>query len=130
MSSSTWFEESPNVSDAEDAEDDAEPPQSKQNGSSSRPKAPSRPLPLPPPAELDLLLPKVCEGLVLIAQCVSTIVLEEEEAQESGNGTLKAAFNEALSEDGKGLIENLVGTWSVLESSFMHLLFSTLPAMV
>jgi Spinocerebellar ataxia type 10 protein domain len=120
MSSSTWFEESPNVSDVEDAEDEPSPSPSKKNGSSSKPKAPSRPLPLPPPAELDLLLPKVCEGLVLIAQCVSTIVLEEEEVQESGNGKLKTAFNQALSEDGKGLIENLVGTWCALESSFFY----------
>jgi hypothetical protein len=108
-STSGWFEESPNVSDAEDS------------GERSRKRKSATiqelPLHLNPPAELDLLLPKVCETLVLITQCIVTIVLTEEERDELSCESLKVAFSQAVSEKGQGFIESLVGTcmeWSGL----------------
>lgn len=62
-----------------------------------------------PPAELDVMLPKVCEALVLVAQCMVTTALEAE-AYTGGSPTQnpKKYFNEArLSK--LGLVESLVG---------------------
>lgn len=62
-----------------------------------------------PPYELDLLLPKVCEALVLITQCIVTIALE---AEAEGDGSIavdnkfKTFFNNARSHEGVGLIES------------------------
>lgn len=67
-----------------------------------------------PLQELDMLLPKVCEALVLVTQCIITITLEEEDT--GGNmwaddtvGVLKVVFNDARSEGGDGLVESLLG---------------------
>jgi ataxin-10 len=70
----------------------------------------------PPPQDLDLFLPKVCEALVLITQCIATITLEEENDHQDGSRRvdnnvyeLRTAFNEARSGGGNGLIESLLG---------------------
>jgi ataxin-10 len=72
--------------------------------------------PLPPPAELDVKLPKVCEALVLITQCIVTISLEAEEQRmlfKEGRSSLtnfknmKEYFNEKKSSD-QGIVENLI----------------------
>jgi ataxin-10 len=73
------------------------------------------------PHELDLLLPKVCEALVLITQCITTITLEEEDDVDDDvdvDNELKAFFNGAQSEGGEGLIESLLG---------LPILFNCLP---
>ncbi|PPQ62894.1 hypothetical protein CVT24_006292 [Panaeolus cyanescens] len=45
---------------------------------------------LNPPSELDVMLPKVCEALVLVTQCIVTICLEAEEVQiRVNNGVTK-----------------------------------------
>jgi ataxin-10 len=67
-----------------------------------------------PPAELDVMLPKVCEALVLVTQCIVTITLgadESEHTQEQGitsEYNLKTFFNERRSSD-RGLVESLIG---------------------
>lgn len=69
--------------------------------------------PATPLHELDLLLPKVCEALVLVTQCIVTITLaDEDEATvwvDSEGNELKTVFNEALSGRGEGLVESLLG---------------------
>lgn len=75
--------------------------------------------PLPPPAELDARLPKVCEALVLVTQCIVTISLEAEEQRmlfQEGRSPLtniknmKEYFNEKRSSD-QGIVENLIGLY-------------------
>ena len=76
--------------------------------------------PLLPPAELDARLPKVCEALVLITQCIVTISLEAEKQREllqEGRSTLtkftnmKNYFNEKKSSDHQGIVESLIGLY-------------------
>ena len=67
-----------------------------------------------PPQELDLLLPKVCEALVLITQCIVTIALDAEEKIDDSrsmriDNQFKTFFNDARSDGGDGLIESLLG---------------------
>lgn len=75
--------------------------------------------PLPPPAELDAKLPKACEALVLITQCIVTISLEAEEQKmlfQEGRSPLtkfknmKEYFNEKKSSD-QGIVESLIGLY-------------------
>jgi ataxin-10 len=66
-----------------------------------------------PPAELDVMLPKVCETLVLVTQCIVTVTLgadELEPTQERGTSEydLKTFFNERRSFN-RGLVECLIG---------------------
>lgn len=69
------------------------------------------------PQELDVMLPKVCEALVLVTQCIVTICLEAEEHQtrlEEGTSTYTAFTNMKgyyiLKKHGDiGVIENLIG---------------------
>lgn len=71
--------------------------------------------------ELDLMLPKACEALVLVAQCLVTILLQAEEAgsQEEGSDSgvtsakvevikLRDIANQAIDVDGQGVVESLV----------------------
>jgi ataxin-10 len=78
------------------------------------------------PAELDVMLPKVCEALVLVAQCTATISLEAAEqkmCQDRGDlsvasvANMKEFFIEATSSSGQGLVESLIGTGA--QSFFM-----------
>ncbi|KAF9054428.1 spinocerebellar ataxia type 10 protein domain-containing protein [Panaeolus papilionaceus] len=72
---------------------------------------------LSPPAELDVMLPKVCEALVLVTQCIVTIGLEAEEMQiRVNNGitklglfiNLKTYFIQKQYHD-QGMVESLIG---------------------
>lgn len=70
-----------------------------------------------PPAELDVMLPRVCEALVLVTQCVTTIALEAEEhkgVQFPEGATVSISnmkdFFIDVRYSGQGLIENLIGT--------------------
>lgn len=74
----------------------------------------------PPPAfaaELDVMLPKVCEALVLVTQCVVTITLEAEErslqeqvpSSSATETNLKNFFNDSRSPSDHGFPESLVG---------------------
>lgn len=77
---------------------------------SSPPDIPSDDHKLFPPTELDMMLPKVCEALVLVTQCIITITLEEgeNELRDAALGhSWKAFFSETCS-DG-GIVENLLG---------------------
>ena len=65
-----------------------------------------------PPHEVDLLLPKVCEALVLVTQCIITITLDGEEGNE-----LRAQLNEARSGAGEGLAESLLGMFFKFQAS-------------
>ena len=71
----------------------------------------------PFPQELDVMLPKACEALVLVAQCIITISLEAEEQQarlDEGTSTYASFTNMKgyyahKQHDGEGLVESLIG---------------------
>jgi len=67
------------------------------------------------PQELDLLLPKVCEALVLITQCIVTLALAAEKDDDASNNELKTFFNDARSDGGDGLIESLLELLRLLD---------------
>ena len=82
--------------------------------------------PLPPPADLDAKLPKVCEALVLVTQCIVTISLEAEEQKmlfQEGRSPLtnfknmKEYFNEKKSSD-QGIAESLIGLYCLSPKYF------------
>lgn len=104
MTGSAWFEESPDVSDAEESRKQSKPRRSLMI---SELEDLSRSF--IPPTELDVLLPKVCEALVLIIQCIVTISAKMEDGMTSSGKTFQDIFNQSLSVDGQGLIESLVG---------------------
>ncbi|KAG6891267.1 hypothetical protein C0995_008519 [Termitomyces sp. Mi166 len=88
-----------------------------------------------PPVELDAMLPKVCEALVLVTQCIITITLEAEgENGENVNESrddvlepgLKTFFLETHSNDG-GIVENLIGKFPSTQSDRQFVYFSGLP---
>lgn len=63
------------------------------------------------------MLPKVCEALVLVTQCITTIALEAEEHQgkQFQDGTIGSLSNMKdffidVRFSSQGLVENLIGT--------------------
>ncbi|KAH7872988.1 spinocerebellar ataxia type 10 protein domain-containing protein [Lentinula edodes] len=77
-----------------------------------------------PPAQLDVLLPKVCEALVLTAQCIITITLaahsHHHSSPTSSNSTASThesihAFFNQIHLEGVGLVENLVELLRLLD---------------
>jgi len=67
-----------------------------------------------PPRQLDLLLPKTCEALVLITQCIVKISLLSEERRTADPLAvdLRAIFRDAVStDDGQGTAKSIIGTW-------------------
>ncbi|TFK18978.1 hypothetical protein FA15DRAFT_674855 [Coprinopsis marcescibilis] len=75
-----------------------------------------------PLSELDVMLPKVCEALVLVTQCVTTIALEAEEYKGRqfedgavGNISNMKEFFIDVRYSGQGLIENLIETLRLLD---------------
>ncbi|EGN96577.1 hypothetical protein SERLA73DRAFT_124416 [Serpula lacrymans var. lacrymans S7.3] len=70
-----------------------------------------------PPQELDLLLPKVCEALVLVTQCIVTITLSSEAVRmdRMSEDDLQGAFNNARSPIGENLSESLVELLQLLD---------------
>lgn len=76
-----------------------------------------------PPAELDVLLPKVCEALVLVTQCIVTITLDAQShhhygspnsgSTTSSNEDFQLFFNQVHNE-GVGLVETLAGLFSAM----------------
>lgn len=80
----------------------------------------------PLPGELDVMLPKVCEALVLVTQCLITIGLEAEEQrtwsdrpdiEANHKSDMKIYFNETRFQ-GQGLAESLIG-----ESNFQDICY-------
>lgn len=81
-----------------------------------------------PLRELDLLLPKVCESLVLVTQCLISLALFSEERRDRkdvapvgdrrpsspGTADFKGYLNGASSSAGLGSIEALIGGFSVV----------------
>lgn len=75
------------------------------------------------PKELDVMLPKVCEALVLVTQCIITICLEAEEQQtrlDEGVSTFADFTNMKgyyiqKKYDGQGIVENLIDLLSLLD---------------
>ncbi|KAI0708877.1 spinocerebellar ataxia type 10 protein domain-containing protein [Cerioporus squamosus] len=73
--------------------------------------------------ELDLLLPKVCEALVLVTQCLTTIALRAEEAGSSrptsDGGTASPSprtfMVAASTSTGQGFVESLVETLRLID---------------
>ncbi|KAJ4000874.1 spinocerebellar ataxia type 10 protein domain-containing protein [Lentinula boryana] len=78
-----------------------------------------------PPAELDVLLPKVCEALVLTAQCIITIILAAHGSYHQGSPTSSNstasthenihAFFKEVYQEGLGLVENIVELLRLLD---------------
>lgn len=75
-----------------------------------------------PLQEIDLLLPKVCEALVLVTQCCISLALFSEDSRASSNYQTEADIplnslrvkdniNEAVSPDGLGSVEALLGMY-------------------
>lgn len=71
----------------------------------------------PLPGELDVMLPKACEALVIVTQCLITIALEAGEQktrsdypdiEASHKTNMKIYFNETRFQ-GQGLPESLIG---------------------
>lgn len=73
-----------------------------------------------PPTELDVLLPKVCEALVLVTQCIVTITLEADgqeppkdhatSSDDSTSQNLKVFFSNTQSSNDR-LPESLIGDY-------------------
>lgn len=73
-----------------------------------------------PLKELDVMLPKVCEALVLVTQCITTIALEAEESNDQhfdavGTITNMKEFFIDVRFSGQGLVENLIDTLRLLD---------------
>ncbi|SJL03760.1 uncharacterized protein ARMOST_07117 [Armillaria ostoyae] len=73
-----------------------------------------------PPAELDVMLPKVCEALVLVSQCIVTVTLDAEK-ETFNHGTpsaslqnIRAFFNELRFEN-HSLAESLIELLRLLD---------------
>lgn len=77
------------------------------------------------PTELDVMLPKVCEALVLVTQCIVTITLDARSQHQhhhngspnsgsstSSNEDLQLFFNQ-VHHEGVGMVETLAGLFSV-----------------
>lgn len=70
-----------------------------------------------PMGELDLLLPKVCEALVLVTQCLTSLTLQSEEVKISASQgrlaaepeDLKLYVSDARSISDVGFVESLIG---------------------
>lgn len=97
----------------------SDPMEGSSGRSSSSSESSSTSFPLLPSAELDARLPKVCEALVLITQCIVTICLEAEEQQmriQEGLSqvtkftNMKNYFNQKKSSD-QGIVESLIGLY-------------------
>ncbi|KAK0467260.1 spinocerebellar ataxia type 10 protein domain-containing protein [Desarmillaria tabescens] len=71
-----------------------------------------------PPTELDIMLPKVCEGLVLVSQCIVTVTLDAEKETSgipsSSPHNIRALFNELRSEN-HSLAESLIELLRLLD---------------
>jgi len=74
--------------------------------------------------QINMMLPKVCEALVLVTQCIVTVCLEAEEQQirlENGKSTydsytdVKKYFNRKKYQE-SGLVESLIGMYTPLTS--------------
>ncbi|EPT01859.1 hypothetical protein FOMPIDRAFT_54085 [Fomitopsis schrenkii] len=77
------------------------------------------------PKELDLLLPKVCEALVLVVQCLTTLALSEPEESSpvAASGTVKATLAAVRSAGGEGLVESLIETLRLLDTFLPRITF-------
>jgi ataxin-10 len=68
--------------------------------------------------ELDMILPQVCEALVLITQCLITLALtsEDPELNFPPGDNPKDFFNSAMVEDGHGFVETLISELYLLHT--------------
>ncbi|OSD02977.1 hypothetical protein PYCCODRAFT_1434862 [Trametes coccinea BRFM310] len=82
---------------------------------------------LPPLQNLDLLLPKVCEALVLVTQCLTTVALRAEEAAATSNANAPVASEPvhpspkrilaaAKAPSGQGLVQGLIETLRLVDA--------------
>ncbi|KAF9005974.1 spinocerebellar ataxia type 10 protein domain-containing protein [Cyathus striatus] len=73
-----------------------------------------------PLVELDVMLPKACEALVLVTQCVTSICLDAEDitmtmsSESNPEENMKAYFNDARA-SGLGLVESLIELLRILD---------------
>ncbi|KAI0725847.1 spinocerebellar ataxia type 10 protein domain-containing protein [Fomitopsis betulina] len=76
------------------------------------------------PKELDLLLPKVSEALVLVSQCLSTLALSEpDQPTSSATGRVKTTLAMVRSSGDEGLVESLVETLRLLDTFVPRITF-------
>lgn len=64
-----------------------------------------------PLKSLDVLLPKVCEATVLVAQCFCTMSLDQDSHSSISHGAqyVRESLAGSISPGGDGLVENLIG---------------------
>lgn len=73
----------------------------------------------PPLERLDVLLPKVCQTIVLVTQCLCTLSLGNERIAQTTATRSKRHMIDASSQ-GTGLIESLIGTCGTFSHSCPH----------
>lgn len=75
--------------------------------------------------ELDLLLPKTCEALVLATQCIVKISLlsEDQRTVDSSAVDLRAIFRDASSTDGQGIAESIIELLRLLDAFLPRIYF-------
>ncbi|KAI9066956.1 hypothetical protein FKP32DRAFT_1644839 [Trametes sanguinea] len=94
---------------------------------------------LPPLQNLDLLLPKVCEALVLVTQCLTTVALRAEEAAATPNANAQVASESvypspkgmlvaATGPSGQGLVEGLIETLRLVDAFVPRITYGKLGA--
>jgi len=78
-----------------------------------------------PPQELDLLLPKTCEALVLATQCIVKITLlsEEQQTTDASAVDLRAIFRDGTSVDGQGTAESIIELLRLLDAFLPRIFF-------
>lgn len=77
------------------------------------------------PQELDLLLPKTCEALVLVIQCIVKISLlsEDQRAVDPSAVDLRATFQGTSSNDGQGTAESIIELLRLLDAFLPRIYF-------
>jgi len=77
------------------------------------------------PQELDLLLPKTCEALVLATQCIVKISLLSEEQWNTDPSAvdLRAIFRDSTSVDGQGTAESVIELLRLLDAFLPRIYF-------
>ncbi|KAG7093765.1 hypothetical protein E1B28_007413 [Marasmius oreades] len=73
-----------------------------------------------PPAELDVMLPKVCEMLVLVTQCIVSIILASQRQQSNSNSDTPTGIKETVQVfyddyDSTGVVEHIVELLRLLD---------------
>ncbi|KDQ61580.1 hypothetical protein JAAARDRAFT_31036 [Jaapia argillacea MUCL 33604] len=76
-----------------------------------------QPAPVTTRNELDLVLPKVCEALVLLSQCLVSVALQVAEHRAAPQyESVTALLDGKISAEGQGLVESVISTLGLLDT--------------